>query len=112
METKLISHSKSRVKSENYFRVYGWMLNDLQLKGNDLLVYAVVYGFSLGKNGWYNGSIKYLSDYTGASRRTVMDCLKTLTNQGLLIKQSESKRGMTLNRYRCSVEIKNMQDFH
>ena len=33
------------ISSDNYVVVQGWMCNELDLKGNDLLVFALIYGF-------------------------------------------------------------------
>ena len=34
------------VKNENFYTVFGWMLNELNLRGSDLVVYAIIYSFS------------------------------------------------------------------
>ena len=34
------------MKDGNYYTVYGWMINQLKLKGTTLQLYAVIYGFS------------------------------------------------------------------
>lgn len=34
------------VKNENYLVIQGWMITELKLKGNELLIYAIIYGFS------------------------------------------------------------------
>ena len=36
----------SKIKNENYVVIQGWMVNELNLKGNDLMVYAIIYGFT------------------------------------------------------------------
>ena len=35
----------SEIKDENFIMIQGWMVNMLNLKGNELLVYAIIYGF-------------------------------------------------------------------
>ena len=35
----------AKIKNENFIAIQGWMINELQLKGNDLIVYALIYGF-------------------------------------------------------------------
>ena len=40
----------TRVNPENYITVQGWMVTDLNLKGNELLIYACIYGFSQAEN--------------------------------------------------------------
>ena len=34
------------MKDENYIVLQGWMINKLNLKGNELTVYALIYGYS------------------------------------------------------------------
>ncbi len=59
------------MKNKNYITILGWMVNELSLSGNDLICYAVIYGFSQDDNFW-EGSQSYLSDWLGVSRRTVV----------------------------------------
>ena len=66
------------VKSSNFFTVQGWMLNDLELKGNDLLVYAIIYGFTQTGNQWFTGSIKYLAEWTRSTKQGIQKNLKNL----------------------------------
>lgn len=37
---------ESKVKPENFYVVQGWMISELKLKGNELNVYAIIFGFS------------------------------------------------------------------
>lgn len=70
----------------------GWFFNinqemrELGLKGNDLLVFGVIHSISQGKLGYYRGGLPYLAEVTGATTRTVSDCLKRLTAAGHIAK--------------------------
>ena len=44
-----------------YIAIQDWMISDLQLKGNELLTYALIYGFSQDGESEFKGSLKYLS---------------------------------------------------
>ena len=71
---------------DNYIRIYSFM-RKMGLSGVKRDVYALIYGFTKnGKNTWFNGSANYIVEWTG-SRRSVLDALKELTADGLLIKQ-------------------------
>lgn len=35
-----------KIRNENFYTVLGWMLNVLELKGNELIVFAIIYSFS------------------------------------------------------------------
>lgn len=89
----------SKIKNKNFFIVQGWMLNELNLKGNDLIIYAIIFGFSQDGNGRYTGSLSYLQDFSGSSKSTVIRSLDTLVERKLLLKKSEQKNGLTFNEY-------------
>lgn len=77
----------SKIKDENYFVIHGWMMNRLQLKGNELIIYAIIYGFSQTESQWYTGSRKYLSEFAGCTISTVDNCLSSLTQKGYIQKR-------------------------
>ena len=82
-----------------YYTVQGWMLSELGLKGNALAVYAIIYGFSQDGASEYSGSARYLCEWLGCSRSTIMEVLKKLTESGLLIKRDIYKNGSTYCAY-------------
>jgi len=100
---------KIKVKPENYFVVQGWMITELGLKGNALMLYAIIYGFSQTTNTAFTGSVDYLCDWLGGvSRPTVINTLDNLVQQGLLTKSSTTKGALIYNSYtaiRASKEI-------
>lgn len=74
------------MQRENYIIIQGWMVTDLKLKGNELLVYAIIYGFSQSEGQKYTGSIQYLADWTNSSKRGIMNALQSLESKGFIIK--------------------------
>ena len=34
------------IKKESFFTIQAFMVNELKLKGNELLIYAIIFGFS------------------------------------------------------------------
>ena len=72
------------IRDENYFSVQGWMINRLGLKGIDLLLYAVIYGFSQDGDSEFKGSRNYLAEWCGCSMSTVARSLKSLQEDGLI----------------------------
>ncbi len=74
----------AEINSANYITVSGWMLQDLGLKGNELLIYAIIYGFSQDKKSSYFGDQDYLATWTNSTIRTVIRTLNNLTHKGLL----------------------------
>lgn len=77
------------MKSENYVTVQGWMRTELDLKGNDLIVYAVIYGYSQTENQRFTGSLQYLADWCGATKQGILKNLKNLLDRGLIGKEEK-----------------------
>jgi len=75
------------MKSTSFYVVQGWMINELQLKGNELLVFAIIYGFSKDGQGKFEGSLKYLVDSTGSSRSTIIKTINSLLEKELILKE-------------------------
>ena len=76
-----------RIKNENYVNIAGWMIRELNLKGNELIIYAIIYGFTQAENQVFNGSLEYLSQWTNSSKQTVLTNLKSLLDKGLIVKK-------------------------
>ena len=74
------------INDGNYITIQGWMRTDLKLSGNELIVYAIIYGFSQNKQGEFTGSAQYLADWAGCTRRTVMTILNQLVEAKLISK--------------------------
>lgn len=77
-----------KVKDDSNFKIHGWMVTQLKLKGNELLIYAIIYSFSQNNNGdgIFNASTAYLCEWTGLSQRAVINCLIRLIENNLIIK--------------------------
>lgn len=76
------------MNNNNFIVVQGWMINELNLKGNDLLIYAIIYGFSQTENQYFTGSLQYLADWTNSSKQGVQKNLKSLIDKGLICKKT------------------------
>ena len=86
--------AESKVKRENYITVQGFMLTDLKLKGNELLIYACIYGFSQTENQVFNGGLQYLADWVNSTKQSVIKCLKSLEEKGYIIKKEKYINGV------------------
>ena len=88
------------MKDENYVVIQGWMRNKLQLKGNDLIVYAIIYSFSQDEESKFEGSLQYLADWCGATKQGIQKNLKNLLDAGLIKKESKkSSKGNLVSYY-------------
>lgn len=77
----------------------------LGLSGNDLMVFALIYGFSQNGQGCFFGSISYLCETCGISKSTALRTLQTLTNKGFIIKKESVENGVKLVSYKSGVKL-------
>ena len=91
---------------DNYVTITGFMVipeehGGLGLKGNELLVYAVIYGFSQDNDSWFTGSQSYLAKWCNSTRQGIQKNLNSLINKGLIEKRPTTINGVIYNDYRC-----------
>ena len=91
----------SSLRDNNYYTVQGWMINKLGLKGTELQLYAIIYGFSQTDGQVFSGAAQYLADWTNISRRNVMERLRSLTEKGFIEKEDVITNGVKMCKYRC-----------
>ena len=72
------------VGRDNYILIQGFMVSELGLKGTELLVYAIIYGFSQTEGQCFTGSRSYLAEWTNCTVRGVAKCLISLKEKGLI----------------------------
>ena len=94
------------MNDENYYQISGWMINKLKLKGIELNIYAIIYGFSQDGESEFKGSLKYLSEFTGGtSKPTLIKALKDLTEKQFIIRREEIINKVKFNRYRANLPL-------
>lgn len=78
-----------------YITILQEMREQLGLKGNELIVFAFINGYSQGGHGCYHGSLATLQGICGiASRQTATDVLKSLVEKGYIIKSETMQNGV------------------
>ena len=82
-----------------YIHIQPWMREELDLKGNELLVYALIQGFSQEAQGCFFGSIEYICRACGCSRGTAISTLKGLCARGLLRKREYYDNNVKMCQY-------------
>ncbi|MFR4978333.1 MAG: helix-turn-helix domain-containing protein [Butyricicoccus sp.] len=90
----------SKVKENSYITIQGFMVTELGLKGNELLIYAIIYGFSQDGESKYNGGLQYLADWCNSTKQGVMKALKSLIEKGLVHKEEVRFNGVKMCEYR------------
>lgn len=89
------------MNDKSFVMVAGWMVSKLQLKGRELLIYAVIYGFSQDGQSWFTGSVRYLAEWAGCSKRTVYTTLQSLLEKGLILKRVKDVNGVRFCDYQA-----------
>lgn len=91
----------SKVKDENYIHLPGWAVTRLGLKGNELLVYSIIYGFSQDGETRFTGSLQYLADWTNSTKQSCIKCLKSLAEKGYITKYEKIVNGVKFCEYQA-----------
>lgn len=91
--------------SKNFITVQGWMAQNLNLKGNNLLTFALIFGFCQDKESQFKGSLKYICEWLQCSRGTAMNALSFLVENDMIVKKVISKNLVTFNEYTISERV-------
>lgn len=78
------------MQNNGYINIQGWMINELRLKGNELIIYAIIYGFSQDGQSQFYGSYRYVAKALSITERSVQSVIGKLLEKGLIIRVSES----------------------
>ena len=96
----------NEITDKNYIVIQSFMVSELGLKGNELLIYAIIFGFSQTTGQAFHGSLTYLESWTNSTRPTVISSLKSLVEKGLIEKEEQTINGVKY----CSYRVKNSTD--
>ena len=102
-----------KVQSNNFINIQGWMVKELQLKNNELLVFAIIYGFSQDGSSYFSGSSSYLAEWCNCDKRSVFNILKKLVEKNLIIRHEKVINNVKLVDYSVNQEaVHDMKNFH
>lgn len=93
------------MKDDNYIVILGWMSNELKLTGNELLVFALIYGFSQDGESEFSGSRSYIAKTFNISKPTVDKALKSLLEKRYIEKHKMIINDVQINRYKVSLQV-------
>lgn len=89
----------AKVKNEHYITIQEFMVNDLELSGNELIAYALIYGFSQDGESYFKGSLSYVAKWLNCSKATACTILNKLSDDGFLEKKEKNVNGVRLCDY-------------
>ena len=75
------------MKENNYITIPGFLRTRLDLKGSELIITALIYGYSQDGNSWFMGKTEYIAEWAGVTDKNVLRSLKRLTEKGILEKK-------------------------
>lgn len=84
----------------HYISLQSWMVTNLGLRGDELIIFAIIYGFSQDGKSLYKGSSNYLSFWTGRSKETILNKLKSLRKKRMIARIIKSSN-INADRYFC-----------
>lgn len=87
------------LSNKNYINIQAWMVKELNLTGNDLICYALIYGFSQDGQSEFNGSLSYIAEWLNTSRQTARLVIKRLVDNGVIEKRDTVINGVKFCRY-------------
>lgn len=90
--------------TNNYITIQGWMCTDLKLSGNELLIYALIYGFSQDGVSEFRGSRSYICKWFNISLPTVDKALNSLVEKNLITKREEIVNNVKYNCYKVILQ--------
>lgn len=88
------------VKENTYIVIQSFMINQLNLRDRELLIYALIYGFCQNGEDWFTGSLSYISNWIGVGRTHVGKYLTSLIDKGLLEKREVVRNNVKFCEYR------------
>lgn len=89
----------AKIKNENFIAIQGFMVKELELTGNELIAYALVYGFSQDDESEFKGSLNYVAEWLNCSRTTAFNLLNKLADDGFIKKTEKTINGVKFCNY-------------
>ena len=74
-------------QKKKLFKVFVWMIQDLKLKGNELLLYAMIFDATFSEQKELKETLSNLSSILCISKRNVIEVLNRLLDKGLISKR-------------------------
>ena len=95
------------MKEGTYITIQSWMRTELGLTGNELLAFALVFGFCQDDETEFTGSMNYIAEWLGSTRQTAITTMKKLVEKGLVERVEIKTNGVTFAHFRIIQGVKN-----
>lgn len=84
---KIFLERRINMKDSDYITILAPMVSKLKLNGNNLIIFALIHGFTKDGEHKFKGSLEYICRWTNLSKSTVIATLKALTEKGFINKE-------------------------
>ena len=78
---------------DNFIQINKWMIRELDLKGNELFVYAMIHSFCRDGCSTFRGSLEYLSEELNITKQALISILNKLLAKKLIVKAITKRNG-------------------
>ena len=89
------------IKDRDYFVIQSFMIKDLKLSGNNMIIYAIIYRYCQLEGQYFNESLSYLAELANCSKPTVISSLKKLIELGYIVKREFYENNIKYCKYSC-----------
>jgi hypothetical protein len=94
-----MSDNQKTMRVKGHVVLHDWMINDLDLEKKELIIFAIIYGFSHTENQYFTGSLQYLAAWTKTTKRNVIRVLNSLIEKGYIGKTEQYVNGVKYCKY-------------
>lgn len=94
-----------QISDNNFYVIQSWMVRKLKLTGLDLLIFAIIYGYSQDGENEYFGSLTYLAEMTGCTKRGVIKSLTNLVDNGYILREESTFNNIKCVTYKTNMEL-------
>lgn len=101
-----------RVESRAHVVLEKWMVSELGLKGDKLIIYAIIYGCSLAGNQEFTASVMYFCEWLDLTKAQVLSILRELEREKLVLRKSKEVGGIIYNSYRAVIPVPEEPEVH
>lgn len=88
-----------------FVTIQSWMITELKLKRNEIMIFAIIYGTSQNGAGFFYGTKEYLCEWTGYKKRQVQQILANLVKKKYLKRDKMMKNNIEYTIYYVSEDI-------
>jgi hypothetical protein len=92
------------MNDSEYYIASGWMKNQLGLEGDEMVVYAIIYGYSQDGISKFQGTAQRIADWIGKEKRTVYKILKSLCEKGLIERHEKRVNDVPVIDYSVAID--------